>query len=117
MPIQGHASPRRGKKHGGRGVHSPCRVSPLTVASPSSPGYVDSDSDTDNSVQMVTFRYIRRTNRPIVSTLITVVFTEEEDAEDKGKGIYEMQEQSSNRSPQGSSQEDSSYQPSNQSQP
>jgi hypothetical protein len=117
MPIRGHASPRRGKKHGGRDVHSPCRVSPLTVASPSSPGYEDLDSDTDNSVQMITFRYIRRTNRPIVSALITVVFTEEEDIEGKGKGILDKPEQSSNKSPQDGSQEDSSYQPSTQSHP
>lgn len=117
MPIRGHASPRRGKKHGGRGIHSPRRVTPLTIASPSSQSYVDSDSDTDNSVQIVTFRYIRRTNRPIVSTLITVVFAEEEDEAGKGKGIDEMQKQTPNRSPQSSSQEDSSYQPSTQSQP
>jgi len=121
MPLRGHASPSRGRNHGqrgnpgGRGVHNPQRVSPLAYASPSSPGSDDSDADISNSVQTVKFRYFRRTNKPIVSTLITVIFTEEEGEEGKGKGIYEEQEPSSNNSSQSGSQEESSYLPSSQS--
>ena len=63
MPIRGYASPRRGRNQGqrgnpgGRGVHSPRRVSPLAYASPSSPGSDDSDSDISFSVQTVKFKY------------------------------------------------------------
>jgi len=121
MPLRGHASPSRDKNPGkrgntgGRGVHSPQKVTPLAFASPNSPGSDESDSDISNSVQTVRFKYFRRTKKPFVSAMITVVFSEEDGEEDKGKGICVEQEPSSNNSSQSGSQEESSYLPSSQS--
>ena len=121
MPLRGHASPSRGRnsgkkaESGGRGAHKPQRISPLACVSPSSPGSDESNSDIINSVQTIRFNYIRRSNKPIVSAMITVVFSEENEEEGKGKGIWEEQEPSSNNSSQSDSQEESSYLPSSQS--
>jgi hypothetical protein len=121
MAPRQRATPRRGRnsgqrgQSGGRGVQSPRRVSPLACASPSSIGSEDSGNDISNTVQTVKFKYKRRTNKPVVSALITVVFTEEDEEEDSGKEVSEEKELSSNTSSQSRGKEDSSYLPSSES--
>jgi len=121
MPLRGHASPSRGRRSGkkadsgGRGTHNPQRISPLACVSPNSQSSDDSDSDVINSVQTIRFKYIRRSNKPIISAILTVVFSEENDEVGKGKVVFEEQGSSPTNSSKSGSQEESSYLPSSQS--
>jgi hypothetical protein len=121
MAPRQRATSRRGRNYGqrgqsgGRGIQIPRRVSPLAYASPSSFGSEDSGNAISNTVQSAMFKYKCRTNRPIISALITVIFNEEDEEEDNGKEESEEKEHSSDNSSQRRGKEDSSYLPSSQS--
>lgn len=115
-------TPRRGRHHGqrggvgGRGTHSPRRVSPLACASPSSNRSDDSGQSISNTVQSARFQYRRRTNKPFISVLVMVIFSEEDEEEVSMKDPFEEQSPSpSNNSSPSRWMEDSSYAPSLQS--
>lgn len=116
------ATPRRGRhsgQHGGdggRGRYSPRRISPLAQASPPSNRSGDSEQFICNTVQSARFRFRRRTNRPFISTLVTVIF-EEEDEEENSMTNSSAEQTPSNPNSSSPSRgiEDSSYAPSSQS--
>lgn len=118
MAPRYRGTPRRGRHQGqrggagGRGTQSPHRVSPLARVSPASNSSEDSGNSLRNAVQMAKFKYRRRTNRPFVSALITVIF-EEEDEENASS-----EDQSAENSPNSSfskGRKDSSNSPSSRS--
>lgn len=116
------ATPRRGRNYGqrggsgGRGNQSPRRISPLACASPPSTRSEDSGHSISNTVQSARFQFRRRTNKPLISALITVIFSKEDKEEGSLKEDTEEQTPSpSDNSSQRRWMEDSSYIPSSQS--
>lgn len=79
------ATPRRGRNAGyrggtgGRGRSPPRRISPITVAYPSPQVSEESESSLNNSVQTAKFRFKSRLHKPIVTAMVTVIFSEEEE--------------------------------------
>lgn len=115
------ATPRRGRNYGqrggagGRGSHSPRRVSPLAFASPPSTRSDDSGHSNSNTLQYARFQFRRRTNKPLISALVMVIFLEEDEEEASLKEPSEEQSPSpSNNSSPSRWMEDSSYAPSSQ---
>lgn len=115
MAPRYRATPRWGRHQGQRsgagrrGNRSPRRISPLNCASPSSNRTEDSGQSIFNSVQSARFHYRRRTNRPVISALITIIFEEEDGVE--GTSEEHLPGSSNISSPSGR-REDSSYAPS-----
>jgi len=113
-PHGGHKTPRRGghssQSSGTKqsGQPSPKRISPLACASPPSGASTHSE-DLDNTVQIATFRYHRRTNKPVVKARITVIFDEEDEAEDSCKN--DLGEKTPTTSENSSKAKDNSYNP------
>lgn len=73
IPRRGSNSGFRGGQ-GGRGSLEPRRISPLAIAAPSSP-----TSDESGSLHSSRFKFKSRLNRPLISALVIVIFSEEED--------------------------------------
>jgi len=76
---------RRGSSSGarggvrGRGGSGPRRISPLDSISPASPSSDHSDLSLNSSFHSSCFKFKSRLNKPIISAIITVIFSEEED--------------------------------------
>lgn len=92
-PRVGHKVPRRGGHSSQTSdtrrsqLPRPKRIPPLACASPPSGASPPSNASTpledlDNTVQIATFRYRRRTNKPVVKARITVIFDEEDEEEE-----------------------------------
>ena len=78
IPRRGSSSGSRGGS-GGRGSSAPRRISPLATASPSSPPSDYFGPSLNSSLHTSRFKFKSRLNRPLISAIITVIFSEEED--------------------------------------
>lgn len=93
MPPRFRATPRRGRHAGnrggtgGRGRSPPRRVSPLSTAYPATQASEDSETSLNNSVQTAKFRFKNRLDRPTVTAMVTVIFSEEEEEHVSSKNL------------------------------
>jgi len=75
---RGSISAARGCSRG-RGGSSPRRISPLTSVRPASLNSDHSGPSLNSSLHSARFKFKSRLNKPSISALITVIFSEEED--------------------------------------
>lgn len=64
---------------GGRGIPASQRISPIAIASPSSPASDESGPSLNSSLHSSRFTFKRRLNKLLISALIMIIFSEGED--------------------------------------
>lgn len=83
MPHQ-RGIPRRGGNtgscvgYGGHGNSAPHRISPTTIASPSSPTSDSSEPTLNSSLHSTRFKFKSQLDRSLISAIVAVIFSEEE---------------------------------------
>lgn len=107
IPRRGGISGTRGGQ-GDRGISAPCRISPLAKASPSSPPSEESDPSLNSSLHTSRFTFKSRLNKPLLSAIITVIFSEEEDEKASSNEDFGEHRPSQNTSASQSSSADDS---------
>lgn len=92
--------PWRGSNSGSRdrGGSAPQRITPLASASPSSLPSDHSRPSLNSSFQTTRFKFKSRLIKPLISTIITVIFSEEEDELTSSDETSKAQSQSQNSS-------------------
>lgn len=125
-PCGGYRRPRRGGNSGQSRTRdssqsSPRRITPLACASPPSGDSASSAADLNNEVQTATLYYRRKRDKPVVKAMITVIFAEEDEAEESWQADMEektppssdnnskIKDSSCSLEPQSKMDEDSTY--------
>lgn len=78
IPRRGGKTGTRGES-GGRGGSEPRGISPIAIASPPSPPSEHSEPTLNSSLHTARFKFKSQLNKPLISAIITAIFSEEEE--------------------------------------